>query len=455
MLSRQLRYRPFVPSRGTRFLWRIFVSAACFCLSVSVFAGPNGELDLAYGTAGVSEIAVDQIPTGWDYGRDAAVLLDGRLLVLGTVQDAAGDWDCAVSRLLPSGGLDTSFGAGGTSIFSFTSPDGYDDCQAIAVDHSTGRVVVAGSSGMPGSKKVAVARLLDDGSLDAAFGHGGRQTVWLGFDSDMYGLALHTDGRVFVAGSLGVAANDTDFLMVEMSAGGAFLTFATHYFDEGTHDKRDVAKEILLQGDDVLLAGDVNTDTGSMIGVVRISPSRTADLNFGAGGDLLLHLGGARARSSALLRQSDGRLIVVGASDFAGKAVAAVRLSADGLQDPTYGTLGVARSALGTYGDGRVTSAHIDGSDGLVVAGSSAGERAMNAVRFNTFGLVDGTFGNQSWGFQALPTFAGWSPAEAIEIGPGGEIYLVGWSALHPWDHADFVVRKLTDSRGMPFDLVN
>lgn len=442
------------PAKRFRFLSLTLGLAGCLLLGPSVLAGPEGDLDVGFGSHGITEVAINQITAASDYATATAVQLDGKLLVLGTVEDAAGDWDCAVSRLLPNGSLDPHFGSGGTSIFSFTSADGFDECRAISVHPSTGKIVVAGHDGWPGHKEAGVARLLSDGSLDAGFGTGGMQTVSLGTDIEINAVASHVDGRVFMAGSIEFAALDTDFLMLEMSATGTFSHFATHAFDAGNEDKRDVAKSILLQGDEMVLSGDVKTDSGNIMGVVRLLANRTVDGAFGTAGEIRFSLGSASSSFTDLLMQSDGRLVLVGTLESATYEVGAARFSRDGRQDLAYGTSGVALAPMGNSGDGRAKGAHLDGSDWLVVSGNSDGDRAMAAVRFNYFGSWDPTFGNQPWGFEVLPAPLGYAPAEAMEIGPDGEIYLVGWWLTNPWDDVDFVVLKLKGSVGIPFDLV-
>ena len=106
-------------------------------------------------------------------------------------------------RLLPGGRLDPGFGDGGTvrvAVGRLGSAAG-----AMARD-SRGRIVVGGSNG----RGLGLARLLPDGSLDSAFGNGGKLLVPLGVDSSSIRLG-------------DVAIGDRDRILIAASADGRGL----------------------------------------------------------------------------------------------------------------------------------------------------------------------------------------------------------------------------------------
>ena len=98
---------------------------------------PDGRLDPAFGTGGVST-------AGPDIGGAHALvqLVDGRLILAG--ERVAGDFrEVAVARYHPDGSLDPGFGTGGV-VGTDVTP-GHDD-GAAAVLYPGGRLVVAGTS---------------------------------------------------------------------------------------------------------------------------------------------------------------------------------------------------------------------------------------------------------------------------------------------------------------------
>lgn len=127
-------------------------------------------------------------------GSASAVLLqpDRNIVVAG---NAMGSGVMTVTRLTPTGGLDPTFGAGGTASIDFAS---LADLAAGAALQPDGKIVVAGYS--QGTEDVAVARLNANGSPDATFGVAGKATVEFGVATFGQAVALQSNGRIVVAG---------------------------------------------------------------------------------------------------------------------------------------------------------------------------------------------------------------------------------------------------------------
>jgi uncharacterized delta-60 repeat protein len=127
-------------------------------------------------------------------GSASAVLVqpDRNIVVAG---NAMGSAVMTVTRLTPTGGLDPTFGAGGTATIDFAS---LADLAAGAALQPDGKIVVAGYS--QGTEDVAVARLNSNGSPDATFGVAGKATVEFGVATFGQAVALQSNGRIVVAG---------------------------------------------------------------------------------------------------------------------------------------------------------------------------------------------------------------------------------------------------------------
>jgi uncharacterized delta-60 repeat protein len=100
-----------------------------------------------------------------------------------------------------AGALDPTFGSGaGLVLTDFGLGD--DEARAVAIQPD-GKIVVAGISRPPGGDPdIAVSRYNADGSLDTAFGTGGRVTVDFGpYPSVANAVAIQADGKIVVAGS--------------------------------------------------------------------------------------------------------------------------------------------------------------------------------------------------------------------------------------------------------------
>lgn len=107
--------------------------------------GTDGELDPAFDGDGLVTTDFADIvgPDSHDeFGKDVAVLTDGRIVVVGTAQSDIGA-DMAVARCDGNGVLDPSFGSGGTLTTDFHG--GFDSGQDVALQ-SDGKIVATGTA---------------------------------------------------------------------------------------------------------------------------------------------------------------------------------------------------------------------------------------------------------------------------------------------------------------------
>jgi uncharacterized delta-60 repeat protein len=170
---------------------------------------PDGSEDAQFGDGG--RVSVEFAHTT-DLAPDVThVAIDGagRIVVAGSLLDPVTTIsNFAVVRLLPDGTPDASFGNGGRVTFGFDAPYIYSYPMTVLVQRD-GRIVLAGTGGNTWDTgtpnyNVAVARLREDGSLDPAFGVGGKAFIAVddvpnGVDMALSGLILR-DGRILLAG---------------------------------------------------------------------------------------------------------------------------------------------------------------------------------------------------------------------------------------------------------------
>jgi uncharacterized delta-60 repeat protein len=167
----------------------------------------NGALDAAFGSGGIVTTDVG----GWAF----AVLQqsDGKLVAVGYA--GAGASDFAVARYHPNGTLDTTFN--GTGIVTTTFGAGSGDVATGVVQQADGRLVVAGYTITGGVRQIALARYRPDGTLDPAFGSGGKRTTPVfsstGSWASAADLVQQADGGLVVAGLWGASPLLSDFLL--------------------------------------------------------------------------------------------------------------------------------------------------------------------------------------------------------------------------------------------------
>ncbi|MGE3912883.1 MAG: hypothetical protein AB7K36_26230 [Chloroflexota bacterium] len=154
---------------------------------------PNGSLDSSFGNDGV--VSTDF--GGSDVPRAVALQPNGKLIVAGYANLIGNASDFALARYQPNGALDATFGNGGKVITNFGGSDSISDI----VVQQDGKLVVAGNGGQ-GGPSVLLARYLPNGTVDGAFGSGGKVSVNFGLDSSVNDLLLQPDGKLVIAGSV-------------------------------------------------------------------------------------------------------------------------------------------------------------------------------------------------------------------------------------------------------------
>ena len=142
----------------------------------------DGTLDTSFGTAG--RVTTD-FGSPWEAPSALAIQGDGKIVVAGFTE--VGQFAAfAVARYNSDGTLDTTFGGGGKAITGFANDTnlvalGPVSAQAYSVAvQPDGKIVVAGYANIDGEEDFAVVRYKANGTLDLAFGAGGKAITEFG-----------------------------------------------------------------------------------------------------------------------------------------------------------------------------------------------------------------------------------------------------------------------------------
>jgi uncharacterized delta-60 repeat protein len=174
---------------------------------------PDGSPDPTFGTGGQVTVASFPGAPSESGVNDLAVLPDGSFYVLaqGSTLGRLPDPPQLESiiyespflyRFTAAGAPDATFGSGGRAV----APGYFAAFTSIALDRA-GRIVIAGSKNTVdgdynSGQDAAAARFLPDGTLDPAFGNGGKVMADLGARNDWVSdVAIQDDGKVLLAGS--------------------------------------------------------------------------------------------------------------------------------------------------------------------------------------------------------------------------------------------------------------
>ncbi|WP_030862032.1 DUF11 domain-containing protein [Streptomyces sp. NRRL F-2747] len=420
---RPARRRRRGPGGTTGVLAAALGLALVLALPGSALAAP-GDLDPSFGPDGR---VVTPFP-GYAEGHDIARQADGKLVVVGLSEG-----DFALARYNADGGLDSGFAGDGTVTGDFGG--GSDTANAVAIQPSDGKIVVAGTTEViaeegGGCCFFSVARYNTDGSPDTGFGDGGLVRVEeFGGSADGADVAVQPDGKIIAAGKGGGGG----FALVRLDAAGNLDpslggdgAVVAGFTPASPQDAGGIARRMALQPDGKIVSVGYVGNTGFDIGVARYLPNGTLDATFSGDGMVTANFGGTEF-GNAVAVQPDGKIVAAGSG---GVGVALLRYNADGSPDGGFGTDG--RTSVHFPGDGGGANALALQQDGkIVIAGQADDPNSQEAndfglARFNTNGTVDTGFGGDGF---VVTGFQDWDDARGVLVQPDGKIVAAGFGA--------------------------
>jgi uncharacterized delta-60 repeat protein len=159
------------------------------------------------------------------------------------------------------------------------------------------------------------------------------------------------------------------------------------------------AAAIAVQPDGKILLGGDQPDTGTPpvlhFAAVRCTADGVLDPTFGAAGEVT----GPAAQAWAMALQPDGKIVLGGRSTDASQTFTMVRLLPNGALDTTFGTQGAVSQTFASWQDGQIRGLAVQ-PDGKIVAAGSGSETANPTVddvvlmRLAADGSLDTTFGS-------------------------------------------------------------
>jgi uncharacterized delta-60 repeat protein len=348
----------------------------------------TGTLDSKFGTGGQ---VVPALPgTTLDGVRSLATFRDGRIVAAGTLRQADGSTRMVAIRLLPTGEIDPSFGAGFGYVLA--GPAG-SQLGGMTMD-GDGNVYLAGSR--PGEIPIVI-RMLADGSIDPAFGAGGTlDGATMGLTGRATGLLVRREGSLtFTVGGGPTGVYPANFTVVRVGLTGVLDTTFNGTgivsLPLGPGQAAGIGAAAIRQGpsNTTLVAGTDLTASGPPRGaIIRLKADGTLDKRFGSNGVARRARAGREIRIKAMARDSSGRILVAGSGQPPEAVV--MRLRASGRRDSTFGNGGVTYPLLGRPPGGDPIYTTFDAIDAAgsrpVIAGSAAGPGQL--IRGNPAGTL-------------------------------------------------------------------
>jgi uncharacterized delta-60 repeat protein len=264
----------------------------------------NGFLDGSFGTGG----KVTTSFSGDDRANALVLQTDGKLVAAGVASNGV-TGDFALARFSTGGVLDSGFGTGG----KVSTDIGGDDQANAMVLQPDGKLVVAGVTRQGGSGDFALVRYLANGTLDVSFGFGGVVTTDFGGDDAATALVLQPDGKLVAAGVTRQNASG-DFALVRYLANGtldtAFGTGGKVITDFGGDD---VASALVLEANaDLVEIGSTTAGQAGDFALAAYTSKGVVDGAFGNFGKVTTDFSGGQDQANAGAVQTDGKIVVAG-----------------------------------------------------------------------------------------------------------------------------------------------
>jgi uncharacterized delta-60 repeat protein len=334
----------------------------------------DGSLDTSFGAGGL--VTSDVGAGSNDEARAVAIQSDGKIVVagnavVGRTPNNQFNFDFAVARFNVDGSLDASFGSGGKATADFNGQT--DRAFAVAIQ-TDGKIVVAGSAAPATgvSTDFAVARFNSNGTPDPSFGSGGQLTTDVGGANDIaQNVLLQPDGAILVSGVLSLGSDPT------LGHGGVARYAANGAPDSGfgsagklTLPNVSLGDALALQSDGkILVAGSVPVGGTSHFALMRLDGNGNADGTFGSAGLVTTGFSTLDDFGRAVALQTDGRIVVAGqSSNRSNPDFAIARFATNGAPDTSFGTGGkLTIDFFGSFDGAESVAVQSDGK--IVVSG--------------------------------------------------------------------------------------
>jgi uncharacterized delta-60 repeat protein len=362
------------------------------------------------------------------FGNSVAAQRDGKIVVAGYAEVGRGD-QFALVRYNSDGSLDTSLNGSG----KVTTAVGAGTCKGEGVAlQEDGKIVVVGYSFNAGDQSCfTVLRYRADGSLDTSFADSGKATTSIAKQSSADGVAMQSDGKIVVAGNSFIDGNNNDFAVVRYNANG---NLDTSFNETGKatadFDAHDFGHSVAVHSDGrIVVAGYTTNESKQQCALACFKANGSLDTSFNGTGKVTTNFGGdgnAEGRSVAV--QTDGKIVVVGYATAGGvEKFALARYSADGTLDTSFGGTGRVMTAVGISGS-NATGVALQKDGKIVAAGYAINNSGRGydfaCVRYTTDGSLDQSFGDH--GKVTTAVGRGDGKANAVAVQSDGKIIVAG-----------------------------
>jgi uncharacterized delta-60 repeat protein len=236
-------------------------------------------------------------------------------------------------------------------------------------------------------------------------------------ENEAYAVALYDNGEIVVAGLQATKKGiDIHLVLVKYDVNGLL---DTSFGQDGLvisnvkiPDSWPVA--LLIQNNEKILVAGIDESKQALL--ARYNFDGTLDMSFGVEGVASLSAVAASSEVTQILELADGNIIVVGEYDDDVEGAFLVRLTPNGIIDPSFADAGIRRDLfMARYSDA-LDVVELDNGRLMVLAEAAGNDRRSNAllVRYTSDGLIDVSFADS--GIQTVSFYTGEHDIEPFSL---------------------------------------
>jgi uncharacterized delta-60 repeat protein len=281
-------------------------------------------------------------------------------------------------------------------------------------------VVLAGALATGSAASVAAAA---PGELDTSFNGTGKLVINFGGEDRATQAAITPDGRIVVVGTTTSGAI-SDYALARVNASGTLdKTFSGDGLEhlESEPSPKDTGGSVVVLPDESIVVTGQGKSTKDFF-TEELNPDGSKNESFAkaTGGASTVDFGGEESAND-MVRQPDGKLVIVGSTSTDGGDFAIARLNADGTLDTSFGNGGKQTANFGGTDAAEKVALTAEGK--IVIVGEGGSTHDMAVTRLNSDGSIDKSFG--SFG-EELINFGGTETARGVAIQVDGKIVVEG-----------------------------
>jgi uncharacterized delta-60 repeat protein len=391
--------------------------------SISLFSflnlfGQAGTLDTSFANAGIGTYAPGTLH---DVVYGIVPLPDNSMLIAGTakINNMSGS---VIMHVLQDGTVDTAYGNNGKALVQYGM-----ECYAYGMDlQPDGKCVVTGltyTSLVNGD--IFILRLNEDGTLDSTFSGNGYDIKSFGGGEDLGKcVSVLSSGKILVGGQGTFSGSSEALFLMYNSDGTVDTTFNnnTGYLAVSASGDVDQINGIAELADGSIAAAGYNTN-GTSTRAITMSISATGNL---IGGFTYVPTATTTSRAYGIIADGNRWYMTGTSDDFNGTDTWIARYNISG-PDVTFNGTGIVtiNPAVLDAGFGIV----LQPNGKILVAGTTGTgifDRDFMTVRFDSTGTVDNTFGTNGY---AITPFGAFADANAVCLSANGKVLSAGFRA--------------------------